>query len=238
MLKIATKFVPEPRDFFRAWSAGFRYAEFWLSTDLLQNVDRIIKIAKKYPCEYVPHFPNKKNDAQSVKQAVKLYRELGCRSMVIHQPMFDAWYDEFVARDRSIRLAVENHQLSEKEFWHWAESNPGLNLDVEHLWKFTMKDAPLERLLKMLDKFLQRYADKLYHVHLPGYVPGEQEHRPMYCNREFVFGVWDLLDQVNYRGLIVSEVNAEYQTDQDLKMDMLLFERWWLLRRCKENGKK
>ncbi len=228
MLKIATKFVPESPDFLRAWQAGFRYAEFWLSANLLENAERIIKIAREYPCEYVPHFPNKKNDEQSVKQAVKLYRELKCQAIVIHQPMFDAWEEEFISREPNIRLAVENHQLNEKEFWAWAEKNPGLNLDVEHLWKFTLQDAPLERLLKMLDKFLGRYADKLYHVHLPGYVPGEEEHRPMYCNREFVFGVWELLEKADYRGLIVSEVNAEFQTDQDLRMDALLFERWWL----------
>ncbi len=238
MLKIATKFVPASVDFLRAWVAGFRYAEFWLSSDLLQDVEQIIKIAKKYPCEYVPHFPNKKNDAQSVKQAVKLYRELDCHAMVIHQPMFDAWENEFASREPAIRLAIENHQLNEKEFWNWADNNPGLNLDVEHLWKFTLKDAPLDRVLKMLDKFLDRHANKLYHVHLPGYVPGEQEHRPMYCNREFVFGVWDLLEKANYRGLIVSEVNAEYQTEQDLRMDALLFERWWLSRGYKPNGNK
>ena len=102
MLKIATKFVPAPTDFLRAWVAGFRYAEFWLSSELLQDAERIIKIAEKYPCEYVPHFPNKKNDAQSVKQAVKLYRELDCRAMVIHQPMFDAWENEFTSRDRPL----------------------------------------------------------------------------------------------------------------------------------------
>lgn len=230
MLKIATKIVPRPADFARAWTAGFRFAEFWLSAELLKDVAEIIQWAQEYPFEYVPHFPNKKNDEQSVKQAVRLYRELNCQALVIHQPMFDAWEDEFLSRDPNIRLAVENHHLNEKGFWKWAEKNPGLNLDIEHLWKFTLQDAPLDRLLKTLDEFLGQHSKKLYHVHLPGYVPGEQEHRPMYCNREFVFGVWDLLDKAGHGGLVVSEVNAEYQTDQDLRMDMLLFERWWLER--------
>ena len=230
MLKIATKFLPSSADFTRAWAAGFRHAEFWLSARLLHDVDDIIKIAKEYPIEYVPHFPNKKNDIQSVEQAIKLYRELNCQAMVIHQPMIDQWKDDFFSLEPGIRLAVENHRLNEKEFWDWAEKNPGLNLDIEHLWKFTLQDAPLDKLLKTLDIFLSRYADKLYHVHLPGYVPGEEEHRPMYCNREFMFGTWDLLEKANFRGLMVSEIDAEYQTDQDLRMDMLLFERWWLMR--------
>ena len=229
MLKIATKFAPKPADFSRAWTTGFRFAEFWLSAELLKDVDQIVKLAREYPFEYVPHFPNKKNTAQSVKQSVQLYRELNSRAIVVHQPMFDAWGKEFEVQEPGIRLAVENHQLNENEFWEWAEKNPGLNLDVEHLWKFTLKDAPLDRLLQVLEKFLGRYAEKLYHVHLPGYVPGEEEHRPMYCNREFVHGVWNLLEEVPYRGLVVSEVNSEYQTDQDLRMDMLLFERWKMI---------
>lgn len=238
MLKIATKFVPDSADFLRAWIAGFRYAEFWLSAELLQDVTRIAKTARKYPLEYVPHFPNKKNDIRSVKNAIKLYQELNCQAMVIHQPMFDEWKDEFASRSPSIRLAVENHQLNEKEFWQWAENNPGLNLDVEHLWKFTLKDCPLDRILKFFNKFLDRFADKLYHIHLPGYLPGEKEHRPMYCSREFVFGVWELLENIEYHGLVVSEINAEYQTEHDLRMDVLLFELWWQTHCCKSDGKK
>jgi len=227
MLKIATKFIPKPENFTRAWSAGFRFAEFWLSAELLNDADQIVETAKDYPFGYVPHFPNRKVNEQGVKQAIRLYRELNSQALVIHQPMFDTWQKEFLSRDPKIRLAVENHRLDEKSFWQWAEKNPGLNLDVEHLWKFTLQDSPLAHLLKTLEKFLGRYAAKLYHVHLPGYTPGAEEHRPMYCNRNFVFGVWGLLEEFGYEGLVVSEVDKEYQTDQDLQMDMLLFERWW-----------
>ena len=230
MLKIATKIVPEPASFQRAWSAGFRFVEFWLNAELLSDVDTIIKTAQQYPFQYVPHFPNKKNDEQSVQQAIKLYRELNCEAIVIHQPMIDTWKETFVAQEPEIRFAVENHRLSVEKFWEWAEKNPGLNLDVEHLWKFTLKNSSLDEVLAMLEQFLDRYSEKLYHVHLPGYVPGAEEHRPMYCNRDFVHGVWERLENVNYRGLVVSEINSEYQTDQDLKMDQLLFERWWMER--------
>ena len=69
-------------------------------------------------------------------------------------------------------------------------------------------------------------ADKLRHVHLPGYLPGFPEHRPMYCARDMVFGVLALLAEFRFEGLIVSEVNAEYQNPNDLRMDVLLFETW------------
>ena len=48
----------------------------------------------------------------------------------------------------------------------------------------------------------------------------------MYCARETVFAVFEMLQKIDYQGLIVSEVNAEYQNELDLRMDRLLFDRW------------
>ena len=230
MLKIATKFAPHPAGFETAWQAGFRFAEFWLNGDWLQRVDDIIHQAKQYPLRYVPHLPNKHVQEITIQQTVQLYQQLDCQALVLHQPMMDLWGHELRAQCPGIRLAVENHILNEKEFWHWAESNPGLNLDVEHFWMFTLKDAPLARLEKTLVRFLENHSGRLNHVHLPGYVPGYEEHRPMYCSRELMFLVWDLLEQHAYAGFVVSEVDSAYQTPQDLRMDLLLFERWWTSR--------
>jgi hypothetical protein len=108
----------------------------------------------------------------------------------------------------------------------WAEKNPGLALDVEHVWKFTLRDAPLPELLAHVGDLVRRFAGKLRHVHLPGYWPGLDEHRPMYAAREMVLPVLDLLAEVKFEGLIVSEVNPPFQNAQDLRMDVLLFERW------------
>ncbi|GEM_PF-2444071 len=49
----------------------------------------------------------------------------------------------------------------------------------------------------------------------------------------FPFGpvtVLSLLEDVGYSEFVVSEVNLEYQTSCDLKMDMLLIERWQQIR--------
>jgi hypothetical protein len=74
--------------------------------------------------------------------------------------------------------------------------------------------------------FLDRFAGKLRHVHLPGYWPGLAEHRPMYCAREMVFSVLSLLAEVGFEGLVVSEVNPEFQNAAELRMDVLLFGVW------------
>jgi sugar phosphate isomerase/epimerase len=228
MLKLATKFAPQADAFETALKAGFRYAEFWLSPELLQQSDAIVQLARQYPLAYVPHMPNKRVDQAVLLATIDLARQLNCETVVLHQPIMDAWGAEFQTRCPEVKLAVENHNLNEKEFWQWAERNPGLNLDVEHLWMFTLKDSPLGQLEKMLQKFLERFADKLNHVHLPGYWPGLEEHRPMYCSRELMWAVWPLLSEISFSGFVVSEVNRPDQTVQHLQMDRLLYESWQL----------
>ena len=102
------------------------------------------------------------------------------------------------------------------------------------MWKFTLADASTDTLLKALEEFLRRFGDKLIHVHLPGYAPGCDEHRPMYCSREMVLPVLSLLADHQFDGLIVSEVNAQFQNFHELRMDVLLFERWQQIHRSDE----
>ena len=102
----------------------------------------------------------------------------------------------------------------------------GLALDIEHLWKFTLRDAPLEALLNQLRTLLSCVGAKLRHVHLAGYRPGSPEHLPMYCSREMVFRVLTVLDEACFQGMVVSEVNTDYQTATELRMDMLPFDAW------------
>ena len=182
---------------------------------------------RAYPLSYALHFPNKLNlDPSALQQTVALYRQLGCQSLVIHQPMYDKFQEPLLALDAGLRFAVENHRLEPMKFDAWADQNPGLTLDVEHLWKFTLCDASLAELLASLRDFLARFGPKLRHVHLPGYWPGCQEHRPMYCAREMIFAVLSILAAARYEGFIVSEVDNEYQNVHELSMDVLLYEAW------------
>ena len=116
--------------------------------------------------------------------------------------------------------------LTVEEFASWATGNTGLTLDIEHLWKFTLHDASLAELLDNLRRFLARFGEKLAHVHLPGYWPRFREHRPMYCARDMIFAVLTLLAEARFEGLVVSEVETEYQNSEELRMDVLLFDTW------------
>ncbi len=231
MLKQATKFVPVRHAFETAWRAGFRYAEFWLDGKLLDDWENVAATALDFPLDYALHFPNRSNlTDEQLTCCVRLYEALQCQAMVIHVPMLERYGETLKQLKPDLVLAVENHKLDPAGFADWAEANEFLTLDVEHAWKFTLEDGPLETTLEHIQKFLDQHADKLRHVHMPGYVPnyasGYDEHRPMYCSRELVYAVFSMLQQVDYSGLIVSEVNAEFQNELDLRMDRLLFDRW------------
>ena len=99
-------------------------------------------------------------------------------------------------------------------------------MDVEHLWKYTYADAPLDEFLDHLRRVVSELAAKLIHVHMPGYWPGLPEHRPMYCGREMVLEAFSIFADHDFGGLIVSEADLEFQNHAELRMDVLLLERW------------
>ena len=210
-----------------AREAGYRHAEIWTDAAVLAASRAVAERCARYPFSYVVHFPNREPaDEQTLADAASLCRALGSPPMVIHQPLFDRLAGKLLEQDANLRLAVENHDLNPDEFAAWADDNPGLTLDVEHLWQFTLRNAPLERLLETVNTFLDRYRQKLLHVHMPGYQPGQGQHRPMYRSPEMVCGVFSLLADHGYEGLIVSELAGAYQTPAVLAADMSLFRQW------------
>ncbi|MFG0334145.1 MAG: sugar phosphate isomerase/epimerase family protein [Maioricimonas sp. JB049] len=232
MFRLATKFKPTRKALETAVEAGFRHAEFWLGPRILADWKQVAALARQYPLEYALHFPNRKDlDQPALEQCVALYRALDCRAMVIHEPMYAASGEALLQIDPEITLAVENHHVSIGDLDRWTDRQQHLTLDVEHLWKFTLKDATLTDLLTTVERFLDRAGDRLRHVHLPGYLPGYDEHRPMYCAREMVLPVFTLLEAAGYEGFVVSEANKEFQNPRELRMDCLLFEQWQELHR-------
>ena len=101
-----------------------------------------------------------------------------------------------------------------------------MTLDIEHIWKFSLHDAPLEKLFTLVRGVFERASHCIRHIHMPGYLPGPTEHRPMYTSREFCMGVFDILADHDFAGLVVSEVDMQFQNYFELRMDTLLFERW------------
>jgi len=227
MLKLATKFAPKRENFEMAWEAGYRYVEFWLDQRILQQVDTAIELAGDYPFGYALHCPNQLDlTGESLRNLVKLYRATKAGCLVIHDPQYNRYAEDLRKLAPEIVLAAENHEFSLEQFATWQKSFDALTFDIEHLWLFTLNSGPLSELIDEVRRFFDQSFSRLRHVHLPGYLPGSVEHRPMYCNRDFVFAMFSLLQEYGFTGLVVSEIEMEFQNPQDLLMDRLLFDRW------------
>lgn len=227
MLKLATKLAPSLDNLETAYRAGFRHAELWLDAVLVEDWPSVLQRARHYPHAYALHFPNRPElTPEGLRGCVELYRGLGCKALVIHQPMFDRYGAELLRLDPGLCLAIENSNLTPERFDAWAERSRYLTLDVEHVWMFTRPGISLAELLGEVRRLLDRHGSKLRHVHLPGYWPGCREHRPMYCGRDLVFPVLTMLAEAGFDGFVVSEVSPEYQNLAELQMDVLLFDVW------------
>ena len=227
LLKLATKFAPDESMLAMGRDAGYRHAEVWTDAAVLADWRAVAELCARYPLDYVVHFPNREpRDQQALADAVSLCRQLNCRAMVIHQPLFDLLSGRLLALDADLPLAVENHQLSPAEF-EAVLDNPGLTLDVEHLWQYTLEDWPLDELLAAVSSFLERHVPQAAarsHAGLSARCRGRTG--PMHTSPEMVLGVFNLLAEHDYQGFIVSELAEKYQTPQALEADMALFQAW------------
>lgn len=231
MFALSTKFAPRRSQFEAAAAAGFRHAEFWLDAALLEDGEQVARLAGEYDMRYVLHFPNRRDLTKDhLRQFVELYRALDCQASVIHAPMWREYAETIHGYDSGVVLAVENHRFTPEELDTWMGAYEALTLDIEHIWKFTLNDAPLAELQQTLTRVLATCGEKVRHVHLPGYYPGDEEHRPMYCSRDMVLMAFDQLAHVGYDGFVVAEANDEFQNAHELAMDRLLHAHWLTIR--------
>lgn len=227
-MQLATKFKPDAdAPFQTALDAGLRSAELWTGPDVLDDWRTVAERARRFDLRYAVHFPTRRDLTEAHLRAfVELYRALECRSATIHRTEYDRYGEKVRGLDDGICLAIENSHLDVPGFHRWAEVNPHLTFDVEHVWFLTLPEAPLGEVLSFVADFLTKHAGKIRHVHMPGYTPGTPDHRPMHTSPEFVTRSLSLLRDAGYGGLVVSEVDVEYQKLDDLRKDRALFEAW------------
>lgn len=227
MLNLATKFRPDPDAFKLAHQAGFHCAEFFLNREVLERTDEVIATARSFNMKYALHFPNKPDlDVPHLEDCVRLYQAIEASAMVMHPPMMRRYAESLWNIDPNLTLAIETMRVPADEIVAWVGQQRMVTLDVEHIWSFTLPGEPLQAFLDLLSTIFETHADCVRHVHMPGYLPGHGEHRPMYTSREFCHGVFDILTAHNFQGLVVSEVDMQFQNAFDLRMDVLLYEGW------------
>lgn len=227
MIKHATRTQASQSDFATADEAEITNIELQLSTDDLLNWEETAKIAEKGNFNYIVKFPTSLEVAdEALQNCVKLCAVLNTDVLVIHEPMAKKFGKQLAELAPNLKLAVENNRFTAKRLTEWAESHAALALDVEHFWKFTLEDGDQAKTLELLTQFIRAYGQKIAAVHISGYQPGQQVHRPMYCNRDLTFAVLSALAEKSFSGFIVGEVAAEYMNRRDLVMDRELVASW------------
>lgn len=229
MFRQATKFAPRSAEaFLLAQESGYDAVEFWLGEQLIDQWQDVVELARSFPFDYALHFPNRGEFSTSqLENVIQLYHALGCSAMVIHQPMFDTYGAQLESLDSTVRLGIENHFLdTDKKLFEWATRSRYLTLDIEHLWLFTKPDHSLKQVVQTVEYLLSEFGEKLVHIHLPGYLPGQKEHRPQYCSRNLVMKAFTLLAESGYEGMVVSETARRFHNLEELTMDRLLHQRW------------
>jgi sugar phosphate isomerase/epimerase len=145
-IEIATEFSPTPGGYEAARTAGFRRAELWTDDIALAGWRAVAELAASSGLGHAPHFPDRlEQPPETLERVVALSKALDASAVVVHQPHFDRYSAGLYRLAPDLRLAVENHELGPEGFLDWAGRNPGPTLDVEHLWKFTLRDAPWRR---------------------------------------------------------------------------------------------
>lgn len=226
MFSLSTKFSPEATNFEKAVFAGYNAAELYTTPTRLMSWRSLSKIARSFELNYALHFPTVgKATYQTAEEMACLARDLNCNIVVVHEDHLEIAKEiKLIAPE--IQLAVENHFIHFNDLDTWLRTYGAATLDIEHLWKYTLHDCELSALLPVVQKLMHEHGEKIKHIHLPGYLPGQAEHKPMYCSRDMVLSIFDILHAEKYEGMVVSELNVPFQNEFELKMDRLLFESW------------
>ena len=226
-LQLATKLRPTSVALDLAGDVGFREFELWTNEDVLLAAKQVATVCNRPSHRYAVHFPNHAPLRDDAIDGLRLLCDrLWVKAVIMHQPMFDLYGDTVQRENPQVRIGVENGDLDVVSFQRWARENEFLTFDVEHLWKFTLRDAADEIFLTVVDQFLAECADRIVHVHFPGYAIGTDTHRPIYLAGRTGHEVLTLLDRHGYTGFVVSELDSAWQTTTQIRADYDYYHEW------------
>ena len=226
MFSIATKFSPEAANFEKAVFADYECAELHLTPLRLMSWRSLSKIARSYDLEYALHFPTgDKSTVQTCEEVVELCRDISCDLITVHEENLDV-ANTISALDPSIRLAVENQNVSFGDLDEWIQSHDFVTLNIEHLWKHTLLNCERNELVSVVNRLMHNYRDRIRHVHLSGYTADQPTRRPIHLSQDFSQSLLDVFLQEEYDGFVVWEIDTEFQTGELLRKDMDWYQSW------------
>ncbi len=214
---LAAKTAPEESILSDIQKAGISSVELFLSKKILDDVNGVISLCKKFPFRYAAHAPN---DAIAIAPLKRLVKALDIRIVVSHDIF---WEDEWkkiaqAFKKEKAKICIENIVSAVEPFRFMRRYGFGSCLDFEHI-QFEI-DGVFE------EDFIA--AVKLAsHIHLTGYSSGSVlwhthiHHDPQHGRR-----MLDLVKKAGYKGMVVSEAKPSLQTYDEFRELKKFFDSW------------
>jgi len=214
---LAAKCAPQEKILDSIRRAGITAAELYLSQEILVDLQRIIRLCRKFDLRWALHAPREGYQPAKLKE---LSQALGAEAIVFHDIYWDdEWKDVVkIFKGNAHKLCIENTSGVDQPVRFMRRYGFGRCLDLEHM-QMQCGGVFEEEFLSVM-----RQAS---HVHLTGYTGGSKlwhshiHHSPRH-NRYLL----DLLARAGYSGMVVSEARTSLQTYPEFKKLKEFFQRW------------
>jgi len=214
---LAAKCAPEASRLKDIERAGIQAVELFLSKSILKNVSAVIKTCKGFGFKYAVHAPN---DDYNPLVLAELVDSIGSEIVVMHDIY---WEDEWleiskIFKQLNTKVCVENISSTIEPQKFMRRFDFGRCLDIEHM-QFEVCGFFEEEFVNVMKE--------ASHIHLTGYSFGSDLwHAPIHHSPEHNGHIISLLNDIGYKGMLVSEAKVSYQTYEEFKALKLFFNRY------------
>lgn len=214
---IAAKCAPSKKILSDIEKAGIEAVELFLSDQMLDNLNKIVKLCKQFPFRYALHAPRY---GYRPDKLVDLAEGLNAEVFVFHNLY---WEDEWkniveIFKDTKIKLCVENIDSCQALSKIMRRYGLGMCLDLEHL--------QIEGAGFFEEEFVP-LIKRASHIHLTGYIYGsELWHTHIHRSPKHSIYLLNLLKDSGYSGFIVSEAGLSQQNYKEFKQLNDFYKMW------------
>ena len=214
---LAAKCAPDEKILNDINKAGIEAVELYSSKKILQNLDEIIKICRKFSFKYAIHAPNDGYNPEILSQFVK---EINASVVVYHDILWEDEWKQLIEIFSKIdaKIHIENLGSISDPSKFIRRYGLGRCLDLEHM-QFEVGGVFEEEFISVIKESS--------HIHLTGYIAGSDLwHTHINRSKKHGMYMFDLLKKANYSGMVVSEARKSFQKYEDFKKLNNFYRMW------------
>jgi len=214
---LAAKCAPRENILSDIQKAGLEAVEIYLSDEILNDIDSIIRLYAAYPFRYAIHAPIFGFNPSKI---VELAKAINAGIVVFHNTYWeDEWKEIYsVFKGISTKPCIENTFSVHEPVKFIRRYGFGRCLDLEHL--------QIECAGVFEEEFI-RVIKQASHIHLTGYTYGSQLwHTHIHHSPEHNLYMLNLLRKAGYSGFVVSEAKTSLQTYEEFRKLREFYDRW------------